>query len=84
MAKTAKIAEHANGSIIDFGSKVRIERHFGPEADGSHLWSVYRLDPVIDGRHPVHGDDTTERDVWVKVGEGTEESARAQAAKLVG
>lgn len=81
---TAKVVEHVNGSIIHFGSKVRIERHFQPEADGEHLWSVYRLDPVTDGRHPVHGTDTTETEVWVKVGENTEDAARALAAKLAG
>ena len=79
-----KVIEHANGNIIDFGKVVRIERHFKQEDEGGFRWSVYQLESVHKRRHPIHDDETTEKQVWVKVGEGSEDEARAQAAKLAG
>jgi hypothetical protein len=66
-------------TMIAFGDAVRIERHFRGDR-----WSVYRLEKVIDASHPAHRTETTETEVWVKVGEGNEDEAAAQASKLSG
>ena len=77
------MTERRHGDIIDFGDSVRLERHFAQEKAGGFRWSVYRLNRVAE-RHPVHDTETTEREVWVKVFEGTEDESRAQAEEIAG
>lgn len=78
------IIESANGRIVSYGDSIRIERRFQAEEDGSFVWVVYRLTPVVKGIHPVTGHHTSETAVWTIAGHGTEEEARAQAAALAG
>jgi hypothetical protein len=75
-----EMREHPNGAIVDLGDSVRVERAFRPQTDPRdpnqwkldeqgqpvYAWGVYDLVQVEGGKHPVHGKETTEADVWVK------------------
>lgn len=89
-----------NAFLEEHGDNWRIERHWAAELDGSYKWGVYeRVDTGARGaqaqrdgkttveevgEHPVHGDATVYRFVWVPKFKGTEQQARdflAQNAK---
>ena len=80
-----KVTSNQDGTIFWYGKTVLMERHSASGPDGlAFQWSIYALEPVTDGRHPHHGDDTTETHVWMKKGEGDEAHAHALCKQLSG
>lgn len=70
--------------LVDFGERIRIERRFRQEPNGTYIWHLYRLEDVKNGIHPVHKGKTSETQVWVKLDQGDEAAMRAEAVKLAG
>lgn len=70
-------------TLIAFGDRVRIEKRFKAEPDGSHLWVAYELvDVGLDHIHPVTKTSTKETAVWIISGVGPETQMRTLARKL--
>lgn len=73
-----------DGTLIQYGPNVRMDR--GPmQNDGSFQWTVYALEPVTDGIHPIDGiGATTDVAVWMPQGQGNEADARSLCSQLSG
>ena len=69
-------------TFVHYGDRVRMDR-CAIQPDGTYLWNIYVLEPT-NGRHPIHGRDTTEESVWVPRGQGTEEQARNLCRQISG
>ncbi len=75
---------NGDGTMIQYGAYVRMDRNPTPQNDGTFIWNVYTLQPVTDGSHPVHGDATTEIAVWMPHGQGSEDDAKNLCTQLSG
>lgn len=76
-------SSNPDGTLISYGANVRMDR--GPQqSNGSFQWTVYELQAVTDGTHPISGDATIETQVWMPQGQGNEADARALCEQLSG
>jgi len=83
-ATVANVSSNDDGTMIQYGASVRMDRFSVPQDDGTFLWTVYTLTPVTDGTHPVHGSETTEEAVWTQHAQAQEEAAKELCEQLSG
>ena len=74
-----------DGTLIQYGPNVRMDRFTEPLPNGQFMWNVYALTPIVDGSHPIDGiSATTDGSVWVPHGQGSEADAKTLCQQLSG